>query len=309
LSLEAYINYKRVPKPLKISPLSVEIGFGNGEFLVHLARKHPEHYFLGIELSGISIQKLLKRVRETGLRNLFCVRLDAYWAFWLLLSDESVETIYMNYPDPWFKKRHHRRRLTRPDRLWLFARRLKTGGEIRLRTDDRSFLHYTLESAAGLQAFEIRLEEIRPEVPLTKYEAKWLSEGRTLYALTLKKIRPPVRVPHPEIKEVEELFPVKVPYLERLPELLQRTFRLRKGLVLKIFQAWECGEDRLLEALLAEEDYTQRFMIFVHRRPEGDYLLDVSRFSEVLKTEGLKEALEFLGKELSKGEMRSEGEP
>ncbi|QJA05424.1 tRNA (guanosine(46)-N7)-methyltransferase TrmB [Thermosulfurimonas marina] len=298
--MQGYLNYKRIEKPLRLWPLSVEIGFGNGEFLVRLAREHPEHYFLGIELSGISIEKLLKRIRDLGLTNLFCVRLDAYWAFWFLLSDESVETIYLNYPDPWFKKRHHRRRLTRPDRLWLLARRLRTGGEIRLRTDDRPFLDYTLEVAESLGAFEIRLTEIRPEAPLTKYEAKWLSEGKTLYALSLKKVRPPAEVPHPEIEEVKELFPVRVAHLERLPEVLQRVFRLREGLVLKIFRAWEHGEDRLLEALLAEEDYTQQFMIFIRKRRQGDYLMDVSPFSEVLKTRGLQEALEFLGKELSK---------
>ncbi len=244
------------------------------------------------------MEKLLKRIRRYNLKNLFCVRLDAYWAFFLLLEDESVETIYLNYPDPWFKKRHHKRRLTKPENLYLFARRLKTGGEIRLRTDDRPFLDYTLEAAREVEAFEMTMKTLKPREPLTKYEAKWLSEGKTLYALTLKKIRPPREIPHPRIEEVNQVFPVKIPDLERLREVLQKTFRIREGLVLRTFRVWEHGEDRLLEVLLSEEGYLQRFLVFIQKKPRG-YQLDVSSFSEVLKTRGLQEALEFLGRELS----------
>ncbi len=296
--LRGYIPYKRIVKPLRLPRLSVEIGFGNGEFLVSLAKRHPERYFLGIELSGISVEKLLKRLREEGLRNVFCVRLDAYWAFYLLLSDEAVEAIYLNYPDPWFKKRHHRRRLTRPENLYLFARRLKTGGEILLRTDDRPFLEYTLESAGEVAAFEVSWEVLSPASPLTKYEAKWMAQGKTLYAARLRKVRPPKEIPHPQIEEVSAVFPVTVKDLSRLSELSGKTLRPREDLVLKIFRLWEHREDRLIEVLLSEAGYLQRFMIFARRVP-GGWRLDVSGFSEVLRTRGLKEALEFLARELN----------
>ncbi|OAQ20574.1 tRNA (guanosine(46)-N7)-methyltransferase TrmB [Thermosulfurimonas dismutans] len=298
MSTQGYLNYKRIPKPLRIPRLTVEIGFGNGEFLAALARRHPERNFLGIELSGISIEKLLKRIREANLKNLFCVRLDAYWAFLLLFENETIETIYMNYPDPWFKKRHHKRRLTRPANLYIFARRLKTGGEILIRTDDRPFLEYSLESAQEVGAFEIKVETLKPEAPLTKYEAKWVAEGKTLYVLTLKKTRPPRHIPHPVIEEVENVFPVKVPNIKNLPETLQKTFRPREGLVIRTFNVWEKGEDRLLEILLSEEGYLQRFLVFIKKKPTG-YQMDVSSFSEVLKTRGLQEALEFLAKQVS----------
>ncbi len=293
---QGYLDHRRVAKPLRLPRLTVEIGFGNGEFLASLARRHPERNFLGIELSGISIEKLLKRIRSEGLSNLFCVRLDAYWAFWLLLADESVENIYLNYPDPWFKKRHHKRRLTRPENLYLFARRLRTGGRIFLRTDDRPFLEYSLEMTQRVGAFEIHLEELHPEKPLTKYEAKWLAQGKTLYALTLTKIRPPQEIPHPEIEEVKTLFPVKIPNIERLEEITQKEFRPHEGLVLRTFRVWEKGSDRLLEVLLSEEGYVQQFMVFMRKHPEGYYVMDVSAFSEILKTRGVQRALEYLGK-------------
>lgn len=296
--MQGYLNYKQIPKPLKLEGLTVEIGFGNGDFLVALAQKHPEKTFLGIELSAISIEKLLKKIKNACLRNIYCVRLNAYWAFWLLLEDESIETIYMNYPDPWFKKRHHKRRLTRPPNLYLFSRRLKTGGEIRLRTDDREFLDYTLESAKEVGSFEISVKTIRPEEPLTKYEAKWLSQGKTLYALILKKVKPPREVPHPKIEEVETVFPIRVPNIKNLPEVTQKTFRPRETLVIRTFNVWEKGEDRMLEVLLSEEGYVQRFLIFIKKKREG-YQMDISGFSEVLKTRGLQEALEFLASKVS----------
>ncbi|HIE32476.1 MAG TPA: tRNA (guanine-N7)-methyltransferase, partial [Thermodesulfobacteriaceae bacterium] len=245
-----------------------------------------------------SIEKFLKKIKNACLRNIYCVRLDAYWAFWLLLEDESIETIYMNYPDPWFKKRHHKRRLTRPPNLYLFSRRLKTGGEIRLRTDDREFLDYTLESAKEVGSFEISVKTIRPEEPLTKYEAKWLSQGKTLYALILKKVKPPREVPHPKIEEVETVFPIRVPNIKNLPEVTQKTFRPRETLVIRTFNVWEKGEDRMLEVLLSEEGYVQRFLIFIKKKREG-YQMDISGFSEVLKTRGLQEALEFLASKVS----------
>ena len=296
--LEAYINYKRIEKPLRIPDLSVEIGFGNGDFLVNLARSHPDRNFLGIELSGIAVEKLLKRIKKYHLKNVFCVRLDAYWAFWFLLADESVETIYLNYPDPWFKKRHHRRRLTRPENLYLFARRLKSGGEIRLRTDDRPFWKYSMEAAQKVGAFEIFAETLSPGEPLTKYEAKWLSQGKTLYALTLKKITHPRDIPHPEVKEVAEVFPIKIPHIEGLSRILQKTFKPREGLVIRTFNVWEKGEDRLLEILLSEEGYRQKFLVFIKKKSHG-YQMDVSGFSEVLKTQGIRETLEFLAREVS----------
>ncbi|GAB6065023.1 tRNA (guanosine(46)-N7)-methyltransferase TrmB [Aquifex pyrophilus] len=286
-----YINYKRVDKPLEIPNLEVEIGFGRGDFIVKLAKERPEKNYLGIELSQISVEKLMKRVEREKLKNVYCTRIDAYWGFFLLFEDEQVENIYMNYPDPWFKKRHHKRRLTTPERLYIFARRLKTGGEIRIRSDNREFIDFTIETAKFLECFEIKEGILDVKEPLTKYEEKWLSMGRTLYRLNLKKLRKPKEVPHPTIEEVRELFPVKVKAKELKAEFIEnREFKLGEEVYFKTFKLWEKDGSYLIESLLSEKGYYQKFFIQLKRKGE-EFVIDVSPFSEVLRTRNLQRAI------------------
>ncbi|NPA32918.1 MAG: tRNA (guanosine(46)-N7)-methyltransferase TrmB [Aquificae bacterium] len=294
-----YVNYKRVKKPLRIPNLEVEIGFGRGDFIVKLAKENPEKNFFGIELSQVSVEKLMRRVQREGLKNVFCTRIDAYWGFYLLFEDESVFNIYMNYPDPWFKKRHHKRRLTTPERLYVFTKRLKTGGRIEIRSDDYDFIRFSEESASFLGCFDISLEELSVREPLTKYEEKWLREGRKLYRLILLKRGEPRFVPHPTIREVEALFPEKVKAKRnKFGELENREFKLGQSVYLKTFKLWEREEGFLIECLLTESGYYQKFFVQAKRKGEDEWVLDVSPYSEVLKTENLQRAIRELGKAL-----------
>ena len=293
------INYKSVEKPLRIPNLEVEIGFGRGDFIVKLAKENPEKNFLGIELSGISLEKLLKRVEREGLTNVFCTRVDAYWGFYLLFEDNYVENIYMNYPDPWFKKRHHKRRLTTPERLYIFAKKLKTFGEIRIRSDNYEFIEFTKESAKTLECFEIEEGKLQVSEPLTKYEAKWLSMGRELYKLVLRKVKEPKFVEHPKIEEVKELFPVKIPKVSIDKEKIQNAeIKLGDKVYLKTFKLWEGEKGYLVEALLSEEGYYQKFFVELRVKEDG-IVIDISPFSEVLRTKNLQKAVEKIAEILS----------
>ena len=290
--MHCYINYKRIKKPLKIPNLEVEIGFGRGDFIVKLAKENPEKNFLGIELSQISVDKLLRRVERENLKNVYCTRIDAYWGFFLLFEDEQVQNIYMNYPDPWFKKRHHKRRLTTPERLYIFAKRLRTEGEIRIRSDNRDFIEFTIETAKLLKCFEIDEGILDVKEPLTKYEEKWLSMGRTLYRLILRKVSKPKEVPHPTIEEVEKLFPIKVKAKVLKGDIFEnKEFKLSDEVYFKTFKLWERDGSYLLESLLSERGYYQKF--FIQLKKKGDeFVIDVSPFSEVLRTRNLQKAIE-----------------
>ncbi|NPB08036.1 MAG: tRNA (guanosine(46)-N7)-methyltransferase TrmB [Aquificae bacterium] len=286
-----YINYKRVEKPLRIPNLEVEIGFGRGDFIVKLAKENPDKNFLGMELSAISVEKLLRRVERERLKNVYCVHIDAYWGFYLLFEDNYLERIYMNYPDPWFKKRHHRRRLTTPERLYMFTRKLKKDREIRIRSDNREFLDFTKEVAGSFGCFEIRERKLTVKEPLTKYESKWLSMGRELYELVLIKRAEPPFVEHPVIEEVKEVFPERVEKGEVSPERLEnREIKLGEAVYLKTFRLWQGKEGFLLECLLAEKGYHQKFFMQIKKK-ESYYIVDISPFSEVLRTRNLQRAV------------------
>jgi len=286
-----YINYKRVKKPLRIPALEVEIGFGRGDFIVKLAKENPDKNFLGMELSAISVEKLLRRVEREKLKNVYCVHIDAYWGFYLLFEDNYVERIYMNYPDPWFKKKHHKRRLTTPERLYIFTKKLKKNREIRIRSDNREFLDFTKEVAGSFGCFEIVEKRLSVEEPLTKYESKWLSMGRELYELVLVKKAEPPFVEHPTIEEVAEVFPERAEKKKLYPEKLEnKEIKLGEAVYLKTFKLWRGEEGYLLECLLAEKGYYQKF--FMEIKDKGNYyVVDISPFSEVLRTKNLQRSV------------------
>lgn len=288
------IDYKTVRKPLPWKDLLVEIGFGRGEFLLKLAEENPHRKVLGFEVSGVSVEKLLRRLKNRNPGNVFCVRIDAYWGFSLLLEDRSVERIYMNYPDPWFKKKHIKRRLTRVENLYLFARKLREGGEIRIRTDYLPFIDYTIEQAEKLHCFEWEMRKLWVEEPLTKYEERWLRMGREIRELILKKAREPRELNVKTLKEVAVLFPVEVKGREpRLELISNQEFSLSGEVHLRFFDTYSREGSLLLEVLLSEKGFVQKFFVSV-RRKESRYLVDVSPFSQVLRTEGVQRAVRFV---------------
>ncbi len=292
-----YIDYRKVEKPLPWRDLIVEVGFGRGDFTIRLAKENSDRRVLGFELSAISVEKLIKRVKREGLKNVHCARIDAYWGFYLLLEDGSVSRIHMNYPDPWFKKRHHKRRLTKKENLYIFARKLERGGEILIRTDYLPFAEFTIEQAEDLGSFEVSLRRVSVGEPLTKYERRWLEMGKDLYELVLRKVREPKPVRIPEIEEVKELFPFKVEGREQfLRDVQRREFKLGEEVYFKTFDLYEGERGYLLEALLSEEGFVQRFFLSIRRKGEGVFVIDVSPFSEVLRTENLQRAIETVGR-------------
>lgn len=295
-----YIDWRKVKKPLAFENFTVEIGFGSGDFLIKLAEENRDEVFFGIEKSWISINKLLKKCSLKKIDNIYCTRLDAYWAFQLLFKDRSVKKIIMNYPDPWFKKSHAERRLTKRENLYVYAKKLIPSGEVQIRTDDYSFVEFTLQEVSLLSCFSLSVSNPTINEPLTKYEKKWLSAGKDIWDIFLKKEKEPYNLEVNEIKEVTELYPVKVLVnKEKVEFLSHREFKIEEGLYLKCFSIWRKEQDYALEVLLSENGFLQTFIVTVKKK--NDYfIIDISQFSEVLKTEGIQKALVFLGKIIGK---------
>jgi tRNA (guanine-N7-)-methyltransferase len=116
-------------------PTRLEIGFGNGEALAALAMAQPESNFLGVEVHGPGIGHLLLTLEQTGLSNVRLLRCDAARLLRQGLPAASLEAVYLFFPDPWPKTRHHKRRLVRPEFLADLARVLRPGGQVQMATD------------------------------------------------------------------------------------------------------------------------------------------------------------------------------
>jgi tRNA (guanine-N7-)-methyltransferase len=157
------------------APTILEIGFGMGETTAAIARAHPEHDYLGVEVHSPGVGSLLKQIDEQGLRNLRIVQHDAVEVVEHMLAPACLAGIHVFFPDPWPKKRHHKRRLIQPAFLHLLATRLAPGGYLHLATDWEEYAQQMLQTgrAEPLLANQAEGFAPRPEHrPLTKFEAR-----------------------------------------------------------------------------------------------------------------------------------------
>ena len=167
-------------------PLVVELGFGRGEFLLGLAEASPEQAHVGVELSFKRSVKMARRLARSPLRNVRLVQGLAQQVVEEALPDASVACFWINFPDPWPKKRHARRRLVQPDLAARLVQRLVRGGSLRVATDDASYALWIDAVLRELPELEnrhapapfVREEEGRAR---TAYEVEWRAQGRSLH--------------------------------------------------------------------------------------------------------------------------------
>jgi len=166
----------------------VEIGFGNGEFPVHMARTYPDDTFFGIEVSQTCVLKAAKRVRQLGLENVYLMCGDARFLMRECFENGSIHKIYMNFPCPWPKSRHSKRRVTAPGFSDVLAGVLAPNGIFELVTDEEWYaleVRDVLSVHPALVLYSYVKNPVRPVT--TKYERKWLAQGKDIYRIQIRK--------------------------------------------------------------------------------------------------------------------------
>ena len=167
------------------APRVLEIGFGNGETLVQQASESPEADFIGIEVHEPGVGPCLLKAREATVRNLRLVMHDAIDVLENQLPPASLSRINLYFPDPWPKKRHHKRRIVQPEFLRLVASRLQPGGKLHIATDWVNYAEHIDETFSGSSLFS-RVERRehdgdRPlDRPRTKFEQRGLKQGHRI---------------------------------------------------------------------------------------------------------------------------------
>jgi tRNA (guanine-N7-)-methyltransferase len=180
------------------APLHVDLGCGDGAFLCAMAERTPEKNFIGIE-------RLLRRVRRAtrkALDNVRILRQETFHVVRHLLPPGSVEAFYLLFPDPWPKRRHHRRRIVTPEFLSALAEALENQGTIHIATDQRDYFEQIARLAEQSNDFEIvdltaspartadpaRAASPARTFPATTFEKKYKSAGAPIYRLELRKV-------------------------------------------------------------------------------------------------------------------------
>ncbi|WP_103332858.1 tRNA (guanosine(46)-N7)-methyltransferase TrmB [Pseudotabrizicola formosa] len=171
-------------------PVWVEVGFGGGEHLVHMAARYPQVGIIGCEPFVNGIAMLLGKIRQAGVTNL-CIHPGDVRDLFDVLPTACVDKVFLNYPDPWPKARHHRRRFVTPGYLALLAQVMKPGAEFRVATDIPDYVRQTLEEVpqAGFELLAQTGEgEAWEDWISTRYEQKALREGRAPHYLTFRRL-------------------------------------------------------------------------------------------------------------------------
>ncbi|HPU44988.1 MAG TPA: tRNA (guanosine(46)-N7)-methyltransferase TrmB [Thermoclostridium sp.] len=205
--LPSFSNYVTEPELFKerwssyfgnYHEIHLEIGAGKGEFIITLARNNPGINYIAVERCNTIALKMLRKIPETGLRNLAVTSVDAE-NLEEFLREGEIGRLYLNFSDPWPKKKHAKRRLTSPKYLGIYERILKDGATIELKTDNRGFFDYSLEQFAD-SAFEIvactydlyNSDLLEGNIP-TEYEMRFHGLGvpinKLIARLDKKKIR------------------------------------------------------------------------------------------------------------------------
>lgn len=175
-------------------PRIVEIGFGMGDSLITMAQAHSENCYLGIEVHKPGVGRLLSRVMELGIENLHVYAEDAVQVLEACLMPGSLDGIQIYFPDPWHKKRHHKRRLIQPEFVDLAVSRLRQGGWLHLATDWEPYAEHMLsvlevntsiENAVTKGGFSPR----PPWRPETKFERRGAKLGHGVWDLLFHRAK------------------------------------------------------------------------------------------------------------------------
>ena len=169
------------------APLVLEIGFGMGDSLLAMAQAAPELDFIGVEVHPPGVGNLLRRIEETGVTNLRVYRADAKDVLQHCIADGALRTLQIFFPDPWHKKRHHKRRLIQPDFVASIRPKLEVGGILHLATDWEPYAQQMLavmEAAPGFRnpfgPGNLATKHRRPE---TKFERRGQRLGHGVWDL------------------------------------------------------------------------------------------------------------------------------
>ncbi len=294
LSLQPLLLWQDMARPLDWSqsfarqaPLHMEIGFGNGEFLVRTAQEHPEWNCVGIELEWASGQRCLRRIAQAQVSNVRVLLAEARIALERLFVPQSLHHVCALFPCPWPKERHVKHRLLSHAFLTLLNSRLEAAGTVQMVTDQAPYLDWVLTQLPAT-GFAAQWETVPPHFS-TKYERKWLETGQqAFYDLRLDKT---AHVASPLIEDVTV-------QTHRIAHFDPTAFALRQAhgaiaVVCKEFLYDPQRRKGLVWVFVTEDGLTQDFWIEIAGIEPG-WSIRPARGCSVVPTLGVQMALDLV---------------
>ncbi|MGH8103699.1 MAG: methyltransferase domain-containing protein, partial [bacterium] len=252
----------------------LEIGFGSGEFLETLCVESPGMNFVGIEISRPSIERATRRLRAH--RNVRLIHCDARLALRHLFRDRSIDRVHLNFPFPWDKLRHQKRRLIDQDFVDSLGRKLRRGGWFQIVSDSIGYVtgaHQVLEASRIFEVKEIPTADV-----LTRYRKKWEAQSRDIHGLRAVKRKEP----QAEKQRMDDLLRQSAFSLPASLDEIYEGFRpavitVSPTLHIRIKQIYRKGHEGLIEALIVEGQVKEEVLL---RLGESEARLELAPYPE-----------------------------
>ncbi len=284
------------------APLLVEIGFGGGHFLVELGKKRPDCNVLGIEISLPSLRRGEKKIETAALSNARVVQGNAQVGLQALCQPDSVAELYINFPDPWPKAAHQRRRLINDDFLHLAATRMPTGGLLEIATDHAEYAAVISQVLERNLYFENRLPSTfttQDDQRLrTKYEMIAIEQGRTCHYFKWRRNDKPA----PNRFLVPKEFPmphviIRSPMsMREIGQNFKSMNEVRDNTLIKLMEVFQSYGDQtlLVETYVNESPLSQRVGLTIRQRRTGEFVVGLHEIGFPRPTAGIQLAIKRL---------------
>ncbi|HEX7022413.1 MAG TPA: hypothetical protein VF171_06110 [Trueperaceae bacterium] len=287
-------QFSRSPGDLR---LHLEVGFGDGRYTARRALALPEDAFVGLEISSASMARALRRMKREQLGNVRLLKAAAQFALRQLFAPGTLQSVTVNFPDPWPKERHANNRLLRVPFFELAASRLVPGGRILLATDHPDYLAFSRDQARASGLFA--LEDAAPPLAVfeTKYALKWKEQGKPLYYQAFVRRLGPA--PERSILKRSEIMPHAI-LTGRLPaeaSFAKQVVPYADGYVILQEAARSfgvesaSGERWLVRVTVDEPDLRQALLVSVRRREQGDLIVGLEPFGDPVVTKAVRGAV------------------
>jgi len=257
------------------APLQVEIGFGGGEYLDWWAGEQPQNDFLGIELPPDCLYRAAAQLERSQRDNVRLVQGDARYLLSALFAPASLHHVLMQFPMPWPKEKHAKHRVSSPGFAATLATVLEPGGQFELVTDQDWYAAECHQHFRANQAFSVlSLEQDPPRPFRTRYERKWLQEGRAIHRLLVRLERPHPQPCRLNLQAMEHLQLEQAPSSEVVDSLVGRSWK-QEDLSASVKACFRAPNGWLLRVVAADDSFSQMFHLRVRQREDQRWLLQV----------------------------------
>jgi tRNA (guanine-N7-)-methyltransferase len=271
-------------------PVVFEVGFGDGRYLEHLASAHPDWNLIGAEVSLGSVWRAYRRMQRAGIEDVRLFKGNARFLVRDVFEQGSLDRVFVNFPDPWPRKKHHKNRLLQVPFFRILSSRLKPGGSLFLTTDHPEYFEFSLGQGRESGCFDVIEGPPPPATLETKYARKWRDQQKPIYHVEFRchtviesapRIITAIDMQHATLKGS----------LENVGAFSKQVRRFQGGHAFVMEAYRELGSQGLLfKAISEEQDFRQELLIQAWPK-EGGVYVSLQPFGDPMTTKGVREAV------------------